>query len=83
VEPYVSGVPFTAKPDYRYYAERLAQTTSRITEVFGWDEKDLMMGSQQSTLFSDAFSTKEDAPKSKPKEMPKPKPKVTSLDDFF
>ena len=83
VEPFVSGVPFTAKPDYRYYAERLAQTTSRITEVFGWDEKDLMMGSQQATLFSDAFSTRDDAPKSKPKEMPKPKPKATSLDDFF
>ena len=52
VEPYVSGVPFTAKPDYRYYAERIAQTASRITEVFGWNEKDLMMGSQQATLFS-------------------------------
>lgn len=83
VEPYISGVPFTAKPDYRYYAERLAQTTSRITEVFGWDEKDLMLGSQQATLFSGAFTTDDGPVKDKRKDMPKPKPKVTSLDDFF
>lgn len=86
VEPYISGVPFTAKPDYRYYAERLAQMASRITEVFGWTEKDLMLGSQQATLFSGAFKTSDEGPKrteapDKPK--PKPKPKVRSLDEFF
>ena len=82
VEPYVSGVPFTAKPDYRYYAERIAQTASRITEVLGWTEKDLMMGSQQATLFGGAFDKPDDG-KRKPMEPPKPKPKVRSLDEFF
>lgn len=55
VEPYIPGRPFEAKPDYRYYAERLAHTISRVTEVFGWNENDLMIGSQQSTLFNQDF----------------------------
>ncbi|MFA7341839.1 MAG: DNA polymerase II, partial [Candidatus Methanomethylophilaceae archaeon] len=55
VEPYIPGRQFEAKPDYRYYAERLAHTISRVTEVFGWNENDLMMGSQQSTLFNQDF----------------------------
>ena len=87
VEPFISGVEFTAKPDYKYYAERLSQTASRITEVFGWNEKDIMMGSQQSTLFSGNFDRpptkkKEDEP---PKEAPKPPPKAKNmkLSDFF
>ncbi|NLF34007.1 MAG: DNA polymerase II [Thermoplasmatales archaeon] len=85
VEPYISGAEFTSKPDYRYYAERLAQSASRITEVFGWSEKDLMMGSQQSTLFDTSFdrggitSSKE----RQKKEPPKPGPRSTSLSDFF
>jgi DNA polymerase I len=78
VEPYVSGFPFTAKPDYRYYAERIAQTASRITEVFGWTEKDLVVGNQQSTLF--AFSPKEKSNRTAPR---KPSTKKTKLDDFF
>ena len=82
VEPYVSGVEFTAKPDYKYYAERLSQTASRITEVFGWEEKDLLMGNQQATLFSGKFAESSDAPKKK-KAADKPKPKMKSLDDFF
>ncbi len=80
VEPYISGVPFTAKPDYRYYAGRLAQMASRITEVFGWTEKDLMLGSQQATLFGGAFKESDEK---KPIQPPKPKPKVRSLDEFF
>lgn len=83
VEPYISGVPFTAKPDYRYYATRLSQMASRITEVFGWSEKDLMLGSQQATLFSDAFVSADDGKKRRPSEPPKPKAKTRSLDDFF
>ena len=87
VEPYVSGTPFTAKPDYRYYAERLAQMASRITEVFGWNEKDLMMGSQQATLFSGAFESPDRAParESRPEDKApaKPKPRMKSLDEFF
>ncbi len=82
VEPYVSGVEFTEKPDYKYYAERLSQTASRITEVFGWEEKDLLMGNQQATLFSGKFADSKDPPKKKPVEE-KPKAKIKSLDDFF
>ena len=82
VEPYVSGKPFVGNPDYKYYAERIAQTASRITDVFGWSEKDLMVGSQQATLFGGQFesrsSSKEDAPAPQ-----KSKPRMTKLSDFF
>ena len=86
VEPYISGAEFEGEPDYRYYAERLAQTASRITEVFGWTEKDLMLGSQQKTLFDGGFGGKE-APEKK-KETPAPAParpasKSPRLEDFF
>ncbi|MBE6514401.1 MAG: DNA polymerase II [Thermoplasmata archaeon] len=85
VEPFVSGVPLEAVPDYKYYVKRLAETASRITEVLGWTEKDLMMGSQQATLFGGNFGTSDDDPKGGASKMPqpKPKPKVKSLDDFF
>ena len=85
VEPYVSGMEFTAKPDYRYYAERIAQTASRITEVFGWSEKDIMMGSQQSTLFDQSFerSIKPQKKAQPEKKAPAPKAKNTKLSDFF
>ena len=82
VEPYVSGVEFKGKPDYKYYAERLSQTASRITEVFGWEEKDLLMGNQQATLFGGRFDSG-DAPKKKKPADEKPKAKMKSLDDFF
>jgi len=83
VEPFISGVEFTGKPDYKYYAERLAQMASRITEVFGWSEKALMTGNQQASLFDEAFET---APIKKPEEKPKETkatPKKTNLSDFF
>jgi len=56
VEPYVSGRKFEHRPDCRYYAERIAQTAARATEVFGWGEKDLLTGSQQVTLFDSSFA---------------------------
>ncbi len=86
VEPYISGVEFTAKPDYKYYAERIAQTASRITEVFGWNEKDIMTGSQQATLFDGAFSRpskKTPVKTEEPKKEDKPKSRSTKLSDFF
>ncbi len=95
VEPYISGVPFTATPDYKYYAGRLAQMASRITEVYGWSEDDLLRGSQQTTLFSGGFTSRQSSAKpAQPKPAPKPpepapkeepqKPKKRpSLDDFF
>ena len=41
VEPYLPNVAFDFKPDYEYYADRVAQTLSRITEVFNMDESTL------------------------------------------
>lgn len=55
VEPYVGGVQFKGKPDYKYYAKRISQMASRITEVFGWGEEDIMTGRHQSTLFDSMF----------------------------
>src|SRR5207249_3876808 len=46
VEPYVSGRPFDKRPDWEYYARRVAQTLAYITEVYGWDEKALFTGTQ-------------------------------------
>ncbi len=82
VEPYISGVEFKEKPDYRYYAERIAQTASRITEVFGWSEKEIMTGSQQATLFDTSFG-RVPSEKKKEEKKEKPRPKSTKLSDFF
>ncbi len=50
VEPYIPGKEFTKKPDYKYYARRVAETLARITEVFGVDEENLLTGSKQANL---------------------------------
>jgi DNA polymerase, archaea type len=53
VEPWVEGRPFTKEPDWEYYAERVAQTLARVTEVFGWDAASLLRGSHQQRLGGD------------------------------
>ncbi|MDI6708503.1 MAG: DNA polymerase domain-containing protein [Candidatus Thermoplasmatota archaeon] len=53
VEPYIDGREFKHKPDYEYYAQRIAQSLARITEVFGWDENSLLSGIKQKTLFEE------------------------------
>jgi DNA polymerase I len=50
VEPWVEGRPFVGKPDFTYYAERVAQTLARVTEVFDWDAAALLRGSHQQRL---------------------------------
>jgi DNA polymerase, archaea type len=61
IEPWIEGRTFPAhlRPDHSYYAERLAQTLARVTEVFGWNAADLLKGSRQQTLgdHSDANPT--------------------------
>jgi DNA polymerase I len=47
VEPWIAGRPITKPPDYAYYAERLAQTLARVTEVFDWDAAALLKGGRQ------------------------------------
>ncbi|MEM3341695.1 MAG: DNA polymerase domain-containing protein, partial [Thermoplasmata archaeon] len=51
VEPYIDGRSFPYKPDFNYYARRLAMSLSRITEVYGWNEDSLMSGVRQQSLF--------------------------------
>ncbi|UCG69138.1 MAG: DNA polymerase II [Thermoplasmata archaeon] len=82
VEPYIDGRDFESEPDWGYYAKRVAMTIARVTEVFGWDEKSLLGGMQQKTLFSDDF---EKTPKKKEKEKTKPKKtdKKLKLEDFL
>ncbi len=58
VEPFIVGREFSFTPDYAYYASRVAQTLSRVTEVFGMDEDSLLSGSKQSTLFDELKTEK-------------------------
>jgi DNA polymerase, archaea type len=53
VEPWVEGRPFAKTPDWGYYADRVAQTLARVTEVFGWDTSSLLRGSHQQRLGAD------------------------------
>lgn len=77
VEPYVSGRPMLATPDWDYYARRVAQTLAYVTEIYGWDEKALYLGTQQATLFHGNFAEK---PK---KAAPAKTDKKLTLEDFF
>jgi DNA polymerase, archaea type len=50
VEPWVEGRAFPKEPDWEYYADRVAQTLARVTEVFDWDAAALLRGSHQRRL---------------------------------
>ena len=53
VEPFFAeGKP--PKPDFNYYAKRVAKTLARLTDVWDYDEMALLSGKRepkQSTLF--------------------------------
>jgi DNA polymerase I len=54
IEPWIGGRTPKETPDYRYYAERVAQTLARVTEVYEWDAAALLEGKRrpkQQTLF--------------------------------
>jgi len=81
VEPYVSGRAFERRPDWEYYARRVAQTLAYITEAYGWDEKALFTGTQpaqQKSLFSDDFNGE-----AAPSEGVRRNGKKLTLEDFF
>src|SRR5207253_9988425 len=81
LEPYVSGRPFDKRPDWEYYARRVAQTLAYITEVYGWDEKALFTGTQpaqQKSLDSGDFPEGVS-----PSEGPRRAEKKLTLEDFF
>jgi DNA polymerase I len=80
-EPWIEGRPFSGKPDYRYYATRLSATIARVTDSFGWDEKSLVSGVQQSSLLNDDFETKREARRINSE--PKKTDKKLKLDDFM
>jgi len=63
-EPVIEGIEFTAKPDFKYYAERLAMALARITEAFGCDERALLQGNSQRSL--EFFSEEKPALKVEP-----------------
>jgi len=53
VEPWLVDEIGEAPPVYdpTYYAGRLAKSLGRITEAFGWKEKELLSGSRQQSIF--------------------------------
>jgi len=81
-EPWVEGRPLSegVRPDYRYYATRLAATIARVTDSFGWDERSLVSGVQQSSLFNRDFENKKRA---RAAAQPKKTDKKLNLDDFM
>ncbi|MEW5936269.1 MAG: DNA polymerase domain-containing protein [Candidatus Thermoplasmatota archaeon] len=82
VEPYVSGRPFTYTPDYEYYARRTAMTLARVTDLYGWDVKDLMSGTQQAALFSGRFKERKGTAEKKEGGV-KRATKAPTLEDFI
>jgi DNA polymerase I len=50
IEPWIAGRPLEHPPDLSYYAERVAQTLARVTEVYGWDAGSLVSGHHQQRL---------------------------------
>ena len=66
IEPWVEGRRFTKEPDYAYYADRVAQTLGRVTEVFDWDATSLLRGSRtrQHTLGEEAAASSPGTPRS-------------------
>ncbi len=79
VSPWLQDGTMDGDPDWEYYAERLARTLSRVTEVFGWDMKGLMAGNKQSDLFSDQFKNDEKKEKKGVKKTDDP----VTLQDFM
>jgi len=80
VEPWLEGRPFTARPDAKYYATRLAATIARVTESFGWDERSLLSGVQQATFLNNDFESKREKKKAA---QPKKTDKKLNLEDFL
>ncbi len=50
IEPWIAGRKLEGRPDYEYYADRVAQTLARVTEVYDWDASSLLAGHHQQRL---------------------------------
>jgi len=62
-EPYIDGRLFDHEPDWAYYAERLAKSLARITELWDWDAKALLSKSRQAQLYNDGVTKATAKPK--------------------
>ncbi|MEF8832715.1 MAG: DNA polymerase domain-containing protein [Candidatus Thermoplasmatota archaeon] len=88
VEPWLLDHEIEKGADWKYYAERIAKTLARVTEVFGWDKEALLAGNKQSNLFSDDFDDEEnggidrDYEESKSEDDEREKKDEVTLDDF-
>ena len=80
-EPWIEGRPFTGKPDFKYYATRLSATIARVTDSFGWDERSLVSGVQQSSLLNNDYEIKREARRTSSE--PKKTDRKLNLDDFM
>jgi DNA polymerase I len=80
VEPFIDGRPFELRPDWKYYARRLAVSLARATESFGLDERALLTGQKGLDSFGCGDGpepvTRSRAPDAKA-------PKSRSLDEYM
>ncbi len=72
VEPWIEGRKFTKEPDWEYYADRVAQTLARVTEVFDWDAAALLRGSHQQRLGGHEPTTPAESPPAAPASLDTP-----------
>ena len=72
VEPYIENREQPEGPDLEYYTERMALMISRITDGIipehELDYQGLVSGSQQKSIFSDAFTKPTPAPEKEPED---------------
>lgn len=59
IEPWVPGRALQRPPDPQYYAERVAQTLARVTEVYDWDATSLLAGHHQQRLLAGSSTEEE------------------------
>ena len=80
VEPFIDGRPFDFRPDWKYYARRLAVSLARATESFGLDERALLTGQKGLDSFGCAGQP---APATRSRTADAKAPGSRSLDEFM
>ena len=79
VEPFIDGRQFEFRPDWKYYARRLAVSLSRATEIFGLDERALLTGQQG----LDGFGCTDQPQRERTRTADAKGQKTRSLDEFM
>lgn len=80
VEPFIDGRPFDFRPDWKYYARRLAVSLARATETFGLDERALLTGQKGLDSFGCGEGPR---PRAGPGAPGKKESSARSLDEFM